>query len=944
VDVLTLAQALVAADPPARPALLADHAALAGLALAEALREIYFASYSSTPAQAAAATAALTVLAESASDQAIDALAHWIAGLAALQLEGRLDEAITQIDRAATLFTALGRSHTAAETQVGKVVALARLGRYAEALTCGQAARTALLAHNDAPAAGRIELNLGNLCFQRDQYAEAEAYYRSAHARFAAAADQRMLAFVANGLANVYSRQLRITEAAAAYETALAAAIASGQQVTQAEIECNLGSLALFQGRYEHALSLLEGSRKRYAALDLPHESAVAELELGDAYLELGLLEEATQIYRRVCDVFAAMGMPAEQARALLNYSRACLQLGQADAAWVLLEEAAAGFRAEGNQVGLALATLATAWIAYRNGDYAAVAALAAAAEAPLLDAAAWEPLLSVRWLRGVAAGASGDPSGARALLEATLAEAESHGARPVAQRCATALGQLAEAAGDHAAAEAAFRQAITIGETLRAPLPADALRIALANETLAPYNALMRICLAAPGEQRTVEAFHYAERGRARALVELLSSAVRLPTVAVSGVDAADLAQLSNLRAELNWLYTRLNRLPLSADAGAGAPAMLAAAVREREATLSALQLRLQLSDGSSGHAPPLDLDALRLALGSATALVEYVDLDGQLVAFVLTDAGLLVVRSLGSLEAVSRELQRLHFQMGALSYGAAAPRNHLATLTTRTRRHLQRLAELLLQPIEPLIGARRLVVVPCGPLHYVPFHALADAHGYLIERREVCVAPSAAALLQCLERPRAALHQALLVGVADAQTPHAEAEVTALAAALPAATTLIGPAATQAALRAAAPKADVIHLACHAHFRADNPLFSALQLADGRLTVHDAWSLNLQCQLVTLSACETGMHTVAPGDELLGLARGFFAAGAPALLVSMWRVDDAATALFMQAFYQGLVAGERPAAALRSAQCAILARDPHPFFWAPFMLLGRW
>jgi CHAT domain-containing protein len=106
----------------------------------------------------------------------------------------------------------------------------------------------------------------------------------------------------------------------------------------------------------------------------------------------------------------------------------------------------------------------------------------------------------------------------------------------------------------------------------------------------------------------------------------------------------------------------------------------------------------------------------------------------------------------------------------------------------------------------------------------------------------------------------------------------------------------------------------------------------------------VRDAYGLNLRCELVTLSACETGVSALAPGDEWIGLARGFFSAGAPSLLVSQWTVDDEATAGFMIDFYSRLQAGAGPAAALRHAQCRLLEDKPHPYFWAPFVLLGRW
>jgi CHAT domain-containing protein len=181
-------------------------------------------------------------------------------------------------------------------------------------------------------------------------------------------------------------------------------------------------------------------------------------------------------------------------------------------------------------------------------------------------------------------------------------------------------------------------------------------------------------------------------------------------------------------------------------------------------------------------------------------------------------------------------------------------------------------------------------------------------------------------------------------LFGFPDAKMPGARFYVRARAPLFPEATTLLDEQATLGALHAYAPRADVLHLACHGQFRPDSPLFSSLQLADGRLTVRDAYNLDLNCQLVVLSACETGVSKLAPGDELIGLARGFFSAGAPTLLVSLWTVDDESTASLMASFYARLRDGENPAAALRHAQLQLLTDRQHPFFWSPFVLLGRW
>jgi CHAT domain-containing protein len=98
------------------------------------------------------------------------------------------------------------------------------------------------------------------------------------------------------------------------------------------------------------------------------------------------------------------------------------------------------------------------------------------------------------------------------------------------------------------------------------------------------------------------------------------------------------------------------------------------------------------------------------------------------------------------------------------------------------------------------------------------------------------------------------------------------------------------------------------------------------------------------LNCELVTLSACETGINLIAPGDELIGLSRGFFSAGTPSLLLSLWSVDDEATKNLMTTFYKNIQAGRKPVDALRQSQLKMLNDKPHPFFWSPFVLIGRW
>jgi CHAT domain-containing protein len=118
---------------------------------------------------------------------------------------------------------------------------------------------------------------------------------------------------------------------------------------------------------------------------------------------------------------------------------------------------------------------------------------------------------------------------------------------------------------------------------------------------------------------------------------------------------------------------------------------------------------------------------------------------------------------------------------------------------------------------------------------------------------------------------------------------------------------------------------------------------MFSAIKLGDSYLNLYDLYQLRLGAKLVTLSGCATGMNVVAAGDELLGLQRGLFCAGAASLLLSLWDVHDDSTAQLMTEFYKGYVRSNDMVGALRTAMQRLRTQLPHPYFWAPFVLVGR-
>ncbi|HKE58930.1 MAG TPA: CHAT domain-containing tetratricopeptide repeat protein [Pyrinomonadaceae bacterium] len=935
-----LAARLVEASDAERVKLIEDSVKLDLLdqrRLAYALKDLCLDGWSGHSAQALGAAATLKLLSELNPDPEITALATWTTGVAAL-IQGKMEEAIVALDNASARFRELGQSHPAANTQVSKLIALAMLGRYAEAIECGLSVREELMAHNDLLAAAKIEHNLGNIYFRRDQYQQAEQFQRAARERFIKLNDEIQITKSENSLALTLSQQHKIREAEQLYEQALARAERVPLLITQAEIESSIGMLALYQGQYDRALDYLERSRRKYVHLKMPHVSAMTEQEIADAYLELNLAQEAAEIYERVAREFADLGMRAEEARAITFHGRAALLLGQATKARSLLEKARELYEAEGNQVGAATVRLAEAQFLYSDADFSAAVAAVHEAKPVLVAAATTRRALFATWFDGECTRAAGVLDQASAKLAEALVAAQTEEQRDIAARCLTSLGLIAVSTQQTKQAESYFKRALELIEELRAPIPAEEFRTAFFSDKLVPYNELVRLCLIT---QREVEAFKYVEQARSRGLVDLLRGSVRTVALGRDDVDNELLEELDQLRSELNYFYNKINRLPGETQDLSG----LREAIHERERKTQEIGRQLQHRGSTiSSEVRDLDIQQLQRSLGTTRALIEYTSIDDELVAFVVTDEGIQAVRNLGSEKEVAAAISQFRFQVETFRHGSAGIRQRLPLLMERAQKHLQKLYERLLRPLESLVGERQLVLVPYRSLHYLPLHALHDGTSYLIETHEVSYVPSATVLLECLARSPRPLNAARLFGVSDEQTQLIGDEVRQIASLFASANSYLDEAATIETLFSESPNADLLHLACHAQFRPDNPFFSSLRLGNGWLTVRETYGLKLNCRLVTLSACETGVSEISPGEELIGLARGLFSAGSPSIQLSLWAVDDEATVQLMVDFYKELLITGSAAGALRQAQLKMMKEKPHPFFWAPFVLMGKW
>ncbi|NJM52481.1 MAG: CHAT domain-containing protein [Blastocatellia bacterium] len=214
------------------------------------------------------------------------------------------------------------------------------------------------------------------------------------------------------------------------------------------------------------------------------------------------------------------------------------------------------------------------------------------------------------------------------------------------------------------------------------------------------------------------------------------------------------------------------------------------------------------------------------------------------------VTKKNIRYVENLAQENEITQLLEGLHFQFETMRYGDERLGNFAAELKKRTNIYLQKLYQKLILPLEKFIKHRHPVIIPFGKLHYLPFHALIDGEHYLIEKKEVSYAASATVLQYCLEKPKRALENALLIGYADEKIPFVKEEIDKLKEIFPKHKSLFGKDATFANFKKYAESFDLIHLACHGQFRQDNPMFSALRLADGFLTVRDISELKSKCR----------------------------------------------------------------------------------------------
>ena len=864
----------------------------------------------------------------------------------ALYATGDNRAAVEHHERACKLYEKLRIWKEAARTLSSSIQPLILLGEYDRAFQASERARKIFTEQGETRRIASLENNVGNIFHRQDRFEEALAHYERAYKTLSEFQDWERVAIALHNMAMCLISLNDFPRSLDCYQKSRELAERYGMPLLRDQADYNIAYLYYFRGEYSRAIEMLFATRRACEITGDAYQLALCHLDLSEIYLELNLSEEAREMAHEGFQRFEKLGMGYEAAKTLANEAMAYGQQGKTVQALERFTKAREIFAREKNLVWPWLLDLYQALLLFHEGRYFEARRLGAGAadffdRTILRGKAALAHLLLARIAMQV-----GELEVATKETESAVTKMAGLQTPVLAYEAHMLRAQLAQSRGDRAAVLPSYRQACKSLETMRSRLHSEELKISFVKNRLQVYEALVDMYLGEEsGVISTAEAFGWMEAAKSRSMSEMIFQSGQ--TLPLGDEGQSELVRrIRDLREELNWYYHRIEQEQLRPEENS--PARLQqmqekAASHENELLRRLRELPAQERENAALEVPAdFSLERLQAAIPGDTALIEYYSTGERLVVAIVTRRSIEII----PVSVVSRVLHFLHlfrFQISKFRMGAAYAQRFQEPLRRATQGHLEALHRELIAPIQQHVQAKHLVFVPHGALHFLPFHALRDGDGYICDAHTVSYAPSATVFTLCQERTHKDLRNSLVMGIPDERAPEILSEVRSVAALLPHPELFLGGKATVDVLRQRGSTSNLLHVATHGSYRQDNPMFSGIRMGDGYLNLYDLYQMRLPSRLVTLSGCATGMNFVSVGDELLGLQRGLFCAGATSLLLSLWDVHDQSTSQLMEAFYKNYMQSEDLAASLQSAMQQLREENPHPYFWAPFVLIGK-
>ncbi len=484
------------------------------------------------------------------------------------------------------------------------------------------------------------------------------------------------------------------------------------------------------------------------------------------------------------------------------------------------------------------------------------------------------------------------------------------------------------------AEAVAVYKQAVEVVDRMRAAIKVEEFQNGFLTDKQDVYKELILLLL---NQGKTEDAFNFAEKAKSRSFIDLLGNQkISLKNdVSQKLYDA-----LTEQKKTIRMIEDALG----AARAQADEEKMKTLSARLVSARTTYQDLLIQAKEESPEISSFVTVESITLKeldsiMEEPVALVEYLVTANELVIWVVVKGRIDVVRVPVQEAELNRVIKDYRKRIQQL-----APMEDQAS----------QLYNWLIRPVEKYISQKRvLAIVPHSHLHYVAYASLKDGESYLVEKHPLFYSPSASVLRYTFKRKfeKSAQVKVLALGNPDLgdfnyDLPLAEMEAKSIRWEFPRIDILTREKATESWLQKHISDYQIIHIASHGEFDPINPLFSSLKLtkdkaADGNFEVNEVFSLQINADIVTLSACQTGLGEITGGDDLVGLNRAFIYAGTHALLSSLWRVSDISTAVLIKHFYRNYVENDK-AESLRKAQLLVKKLYPHPSYWAGFNLTG--
>lgn len=478
-------------------------------------------------------------------------------------------------------------------------------------------------------------------------------------------------------------------------------------------------------------------------------------------------------------------------------------------------------------------------------------------------------------------------------------------------------LGKIYERNNNLELAYGYYKRTIELSQIIGRRLIEEPNKISFYISTSKIFHDIIPLCLKL---KKDSEAFEYTERSKSRAFLDLLATTEIRPTVKLTD-------KLESLLGDEENCLDRLRKLQTRHLTKSSTP------VEPREVDniinkLNEIYDKMEVFDqqyASIRQGKPQTLKEIQKILSqkAKTILVEYYTIKDKIFIFVLSSEELKVRIVQLSDKQLNRYIR--NYQREMIEY-----RGDIGDTWQELNRYL-------IEPISDYLSKSDLIYfVPYGLLHYIPIHALKLNGEPIIKKHAVAYLPSASLLKFCKNKGSGVLNSCASFGIVFKEEAENVAELFK----------------TQAHIEMKKEEVlknldkDILHFSCHGYFNYIDPLLSGIKLQDDILTAKEVFKLKLSSELVTLSACQTGLNERKPGDELIGLTRAFLYAGAPSLIVSLWSVNADSTKEMMLEFYKLLKKGRDKATALQEAQKEVMEKDEyaHPYFWAPFILVGDW